>query len=354
MNIIQLTELINLDPQNLIYVSGPKSGLISGVSIPENIAKNTLVFISKDEHLQSCIKEKASVVIATKTLIQNEKVYPFTLFSVNNLKDSMRLVLPLFDSKLERFNFSIHSTAVISESAQLGKNCKIGPYSVIGNNVIIKDNVIIGPHCIIESDSKVGSSSILHGFVFLGSLCEIGSNCEIHPHTTVGSDGFGYTTDRNYQHHKIPQLGKVIIEDNVEIGANCCFDRATLSRTLIKKGTKIDNLCHVAHNCTIGENSLIAAGFFVAGSSALGDNFTSGGNSVVSTHIKICPNVTLAGRSTVTKDITEPGQYGGYPLQKLKDALKTISSIGKLVEMRKTISSIYKHLNLTEKIEETK
>ncbi|MCK6598714.1 MAG: UDP-3-O-(3-hydroxymyristoyl)glucosamine N-acyltransferase, partial [Bdellovibrionaceae bacterium] len=194
----------------------------------------------------------------------------------------------------------------------------------------------------------IGNSSILHASIYLGSHCEIGSHCEVHPHTSIGSDGFGYYTDQNYHHHKIPQIGKVVIEDRVEIGSNCCFDRATITETRIKKGSKIDNLCHFAHNCSLGENSLIAAGFFVAGSTHLGHRFTTGGNSVVSTHLNICDGVTLAGRSTVTNDVVEAGQYGGYPLQKIKDALKTISSLTKLVEMRKQLSKIIATLNIKE------
>lgn len=346
MRKINITQLLSLDEKVLHYNYGPKEGVINGISIPENVKPNTLVFISKPEHLQACISGKAKVVIALKSITNLTDEHSFTLFSVENLKLAMGLILPLFDDKTDRFNFQIHPTAVVPKTAQIAANVKIGPFSVIGENVIINSNTIIGPHCIIENNAKIGNASLLHGFIFLGSECEIGNHCEIHSHTSIGSDGFGYATDKNYHHHKIPQLGKVIIEDNVEIGANCCFDRATLTETRIMKGTKIDNLCHIAHNCTVGENSLIAAGFFVAGSTRLGNNFTTGGNSVVSTHLDVCDGVTLAGRSTVTNDVTEPGQYGGYPLQKIRDALKTISTLGNLVEMRKKISKITQHLNL--------
>lgn len=346
MRSLDISQLVSLSSKGISYISGAKTGSIDGISTPENIVKDSLVFISKVEHMESCLKYHPKVVIATAALLSDFKVETsFTLFQVNDLKPAMGLILPLFDDKLERFQS--HPTALISPNAKIGTDVKVGAYSIIEDGAIIGDGVIIGPHCLIQKNAKVGSHSLLHGFVFLGADCEIGKNCEFHAHTTIGSDGFGFATDKNYHHTKIPQLGKVIFEDDIEVGANCCFDRATLTETRIKKGTKIDNLCHFAHNCTIGENSLIAGGFFVAGSSKLGNRFTTGGNSVVSTHINVCDGVTLAGRSTVTNDVTEPGQYGGYPLQKLRDALKTISTLGNLVEMRKTLAKISQHLNIT-------
>jgi UDP-3-O-[3-hydroxymyristoyl] glucosamine N-acyltransferase len=348
MRSIDISQLLHFSEQGLLHTSGAKSGAIKGISTPEKISKDSLVFISKPEHIEECKKHSPLVVIATQNLSDQlkQQSFSFTLFTVKDLKPAMGLLLPLFDDKQDRFPNQIHPTAVIAKTAKLGNQVRIGAFTVIDDGAIIGDNTIIGPHCLIQKNSKVGSNSILHAFIFLGADCEIGNFCEFHSHTSIGSDGFGFATDRNYVHTKIPQIGKVVFEDHVEVGSNCCFDRATLTETRIKKGTKIDNLCHFAHNCVIGENSLIAAGFFVAGSSQLGARFTTGGNSVVSTHINICDGVTLAGRSTVTNDVTEAGQYGGYPLQKIRDALKTISTIGNLVEMRKTIAKISQHLNL--------
>lgn len=347
MRTIDISQLLNFTEKGLIFLSGAKSGAIKGISTPENIIKDSLVFISKPEHIDLCKKHQPLVVIATQNLQELlTQSFSFTLFTVKDLKPAMGLLLPLFDDKIDRFPNQIHPTAVVSPSAKIGSQVRIGAYSIIEDNAVVGDNTIIGPHCLLQKNSKVGIHSLLHGFIFLGAECEIGNHCELHSHITIGSDGFGFATDKNYSHTKIPQIGKVVLEDFVEVGANSCFDRATLTETRIKKGTKIDNLCHFAHNCIIGENSLIAAGFFVAGSSNLGARFTTGGNTVVSTHINICDGVTLAGRSTVTNDVIEPGQYGGYPLQKLRDALKTISTIGNLVEMRKTLAKISQHLNL--------
>src|SRR5208337_36025 len=235
------------------------------------------------------------------------------------------VLLKYFDRKSERFAQwgERHSTAVVHESAILGKDVVLGPYCVIGAEALIGDGCMIGAHTIIENKVRIGARTILHPHVFVGSGCEIGRDCEIHPHTSIGSDGFGYAVDRDGRPRKITQLGNVRIADEVEIGSNCAIDRATLTSTHVRSGTKLDNLCHIAHNCDLGENGLYTAGFMTAGSTKIGRQFVTGGNSVISAHITVADNVVLAGRSTVTNNVTESGAYGGYPLQPLKDALRT-------------------------------
>jgi UDP-3-O-[3-hydroxymyristoyl] glucosamine N-acyltransferase len=139
----------------------------------------------------------------------------------------------------------------------------------------------------------------------------------------------------------------VKIGDKVEIGSNCAVDRATLTSTYIRSGTKLDNICHIAHNCDLGENGFYAAGFMMGGSTKIGRQFVTGGCTVVTAHVTLADNVVLAGRSTVTNDVLEAGQYGGYPLQPLKEAMKTSINIGQLNEFRKKLNRVMKHLHLT-------
>jgi len=148
--------------------------------------------------------------------------------------------------------------------------------------------------------------------------------------------------------HKIPQLGIVVLEDFVEFGANCAVDRATLGETRIGEGTKFDNLCHVAHNCQIGRHSVYAAGFFVAGSSTIGDHFMVGGTTAVGDHLQISDNVTLGGRSVVTSDIPKAGAYAGYPLEPFAEARRTLVNLTYVTKMRKQLLQIQKHLGLKE------
>jgi UDP-3-O-[3-hydroxymyristoyl] glucosamine N-acyltransferase len=194
---------------------------------------------------------------------------------------------------------------------------------------------------VVENDVRIGAGTILHAHVFVGAHCEVGEGCEIHPHTTIGSDGFGYARDAG-QHQKIPHLGVVKIGDRVEIGGNCAIDRATLTATYIRSGAKLDNICHIAHNCDLGENGLYTAGFMTAGSATIGKDFVTGGNSVIGPHLTVTDGVALAARSTVHNHVTKPGQYGGYPLQPLRESRKTLVNMGQLNEMRKELSELTK------------
>jgi UDP-3-O-[3-hydroxymyristoyl] glucosamine N-acyltransferase len=240
-----------------------------------------------------------------------------------------------------------HPTAVVHESAVIGENVVLGPYCIIGARTRIGDDCLIGAHTVVEDLARIGPRTILHPHVFVGSACEIGRDCEVHPHTSIGSDGFGYSTCAQGKQHKIPQLGNVVIGDEVEIGSNCAIDRATLTSTHIRSGTKLDNICHIAHNCDLGENGLFTAGFMMAGSTTIGRQFVTGGNSVVSAHLTLADNVVLAGRSSVTNNVTESGRYGGYPLQPMNEALKTAVNIGRLNKMRRDLNQVLKHLGLS-------
>lgn len=348
MYVHKIEDLLALTPADLTLVSGQLTATVSTISTPEKIKKNSLVFASTKEQSSLAFSGSASIVVALESAIPVDIPGNICVLSTRNIKRAMTYILPLFDSSFSKFHRGVHPSAVISNDTVLGKNISVGANSFIGKNVRIGDNTTIGPNTVIEDDVTIGKNTILNAQIYVGHNCIIGDHCEIHAHTTIGSDGFGFFTDQAYTHHKVPQIGNVVVEDNVEIGASCCIDRATIESTIIGKGSKLDNLCHIAHNCTIGENSLIAGGFFVAGSTHIGKRFTTGGSTVVSTQLQIADGVTLAGRSTVTNDVIKEGQYGGYPLQPLKDALKTISTLGNIVEMRKKINLVLKTLSIKE------
>ena len=334
------------------WLQGSKDNVCKNVQPPDLAQTENLVFISTPEQLQEALKRQVKTAIIHDKCLNSTTSLPKDLlvFQTQNISQAMSAVLPLFDTKKTRFNWEqdIHPTAVIHPTAKVNALVKIGPNAVIGAYASIGSHTVIGANTVIESNAQVGSHCLIHSLVFIGSHCEIGNHCEIHPHTSIGSDGFGFATDNKFQHHKIPQLGKVVIENHVEIGSNCAIDRATLTETRIRAGTKFDNLCHVAHNCDLGSDGLFAAGFFVAGSSKIGSRFMCGGNVAVTSHVKLTDGVILAGRSTVTNDVTEPGQYGGYPLQPLKDALRTIANTAHITEIRKQLQKVLKHLKLTE------
>ena len=330
----------------LTFLQGNLAACATACHPADEAGHDDLVFASQPEQLAEALRREVAIIIVQRKLVPlvTADLGPSCCFAVNAIPMAMAVLLKYFDRKSERFTQwgDRHPTALVHPSAVLGPDVVLGPYCVIGARSSIGSSCVIGSHTVNESDVRIASGTILHPHVFVGAGCEIGNCCEIHPHTTIGSDGFGYAKDASGRPMKIPHLGVVKIGDHVEIGGNCSIDRATLTATYIRAGAKLDNICHIAHNCDLGENGLYTAGFMMAGSTTIGRNFVTGGNSVVGAHLRIADGVILAGRSTIHKHVTEPGQYGGYPLQPLRDALKTLVGIGKLNDMRKELSELMK------------
>lgn len=319
---------------------------------PEESCPESLVYLSDQRQLVEEDCSSAAILIVHKKLLghmERARRWNCCIFSVSAIPLAMATLLKYFDRKTERFSQwgARHPTALVHATASIGVNVVLGPFCVIGANAVVGDNCLIGSHTVIENEARIGADTILHPHVFIGSACEVGNGCEIHPHTSIGSDGFGYAADSTGTPRKIPQLGNVVIGNQVEIGSNCAIDRATLTSTHIRSGAKLDNLCHIAHNCDLGEDGLYAAGFMMAGSTKIGKRFMTGGNSVVSSHLTIADDVALSGRSNVTKSITQAGAYGGYPLQPLQDALRSAASLSHLTQLRRDLKKVMTHLNLS-------
>jgi UDP-3-O-[3-hydroxymyristoyl] glucosamine N-acyltransferase len=333
------------------FLQGDLAASAADCRYPDDASETSLVYASDATQLAAAARARAAILIAQRGLSEQVLGYGDAFgcaFTVASVPMGMAVLLPYFDRKPERFSQwgDRHATALVHPSARLGARVRLGPYCVIGAETVVGDDCAIGAHVVVENRVQIGAGTTLHPHVFVGSGCELGRGCEIHPHTSIGSDGFGYVVDGTGHPRKICQLGNVRIGDAVEIGSNCAIDRATLSSTHIRSGTKLDNLCHIAHNCDLGEDGFYTAGFMMAGSTTIGRRFMTGGNSVVGGHLKIADDVVLAGRSTVSHDVPEPGHYGGYPLQPLKAALKTIVTIGQLNDIRRNLNKVMKHLGL--------
>lgn len=321
------------------------------VSPPESADPSTLVFAGLPEQLATALDRKAGLIVASGKLTPPTELPAGTrLYRSPNVPLAMAAILPRFDRKRERFVQSpaIHPQSSVHPNAKLGRDVTVGPFAVVGDGAIIGDGAIVGAGSVVERGAKVGARTLLHPRVFLGAGCEIGADGEIHPGTTIGSDGFGFARDKDGRAHKLPQLGRVVIGDRVEIGANCAIDRAAFAVTRIGDGVKFDNLIHIAHNCEIGDDSLVAAGFMIAGSTKIGKRFMTGGNSVVADHVTIADDVVLAGRSTVTNDVPAAGAYGGYPLLPMKEYLRNLAGTAHVAKLRKQVSRLFKHLGLEE------
>ncbi|MFN8945172.1 MAG: UDP-3-O-(3-hydroxymyristoyl)glucosamine N-acyltransferase, partial [Pseudobdellovibrionaceae bacterium] len=289
------------------------------------------------------ILEKFNRALKPEAFENFENVYSSKHFSWT-LSD----LLPAFQYKNSFLTTQkIHPTAVIESTAKIGSQVSIGAYSVIGKNVEIEEGAAIGPHCVIEDFVKIGFGTTLVSHVWIGTFTVIGKNCILHPFSSLGMEGFGFFTQPSGEQRHVPQIGNVVIEDQVEIKTFVAIDRSTLGTTLIKRGTKFDNHCHIGHNCEIGENALLAGGFMMAGSSKIGNQFVAGGGTLVSDHVKITDHVMLGGKSGVIKDISTKGIYGGYPLQPFRESLKSLANIAELTKMRKQIAQVMKHLGLS-------
>lgn len=332
MTAVTSKQIIELAPQALTLQTGATLNFDFTEVLPPELAHPTsLVFASTLQNFEQALSRRAQALIVKDSLwaeIKNQSLADFQIWSTPNIQMAMSQVLPLFDLKMQFLKPGIHPTAAVHALA------KIHP------------TAHIGAHCTIEAHAVIGARTILYPSAYVGTYCSIGANCIIGPFTCLGADGFSFFTDRQFKHHKIPQVGRVVIEDDCEFGAHCAVDRAALTETRIKKGSKFDNFCHIAHNVEVGENAIAAAGLMIAGSTQIGRNFMAAGSVAVTGHIEITDGVILAGRSAVTSNIGEPGVYGGYPLEPQKENLKTLASLPHLKIIRKQIHRILKHLNL--------
>lgn len=239
----------------------------------------------------------------------------------------------------------IAPSAVIAATAKLGHNVSVGANAVIESGVELGDNVTIGAGCFIGKNTKIGAGSRLWANVSIYHDIDIGAQCLIQSSTVIGSDGFGYANDRG-NWVKIPQLGRVIIGDRVEIGACTTIDRGALDDTIIGNGVIIDNQCQIAHNVVIGDNTAVAGGVIMAGSLKIGRYCMIGGASVINGHMEICDKVTVTGMGMVMRPITEPGVYSsGIPLQPNKAWRKTAALVMNIDEMSKRLKAIERKVN---------
>lgn len=307
---------------------------ISSIKHPSLAGPSDMAFANDENLLFLALQNQVCCVVILekmKPLLTKFDTTRTAVFSTQQMSWAMSEVLALFDAHPLRTKTFRHPTSVVSEKVKIGKNVHIGPFVVIEDNVIIGDDVVLESH------------------IYIAAFSEIGARTVIYPFTTIGKPGFGFHTSQKFEHTRIPQIGKVVIGEDCEIGAHCAIDRAAFAETRIGRGCKFDNFCHVAHNCEIGENSIITAGFIIAGSSKIGKNFMAAGGVHVNTHVTVADNVICSGRTGVASHIDQPGMYGGYPAIPMKDSLKVMSSLIHLPKIRKQLASLYKHLNLEQK-----
>jgi UDP-3-O-[3-hydroxymyristoyl] glucosamine N-acyltransferase len=285
-------------------VEGNPDVVVNDVSKIEEGKPGTLTFLANPKYAKYIYSTEASVVLVNKDF-KPEKSIRATLIRVADAYQAMASLLELAEQS-RPIPTGVHPLAFISDSARIGKEVYIGPFSVIGDHVVIGDQVRIYPQVYVGENTNIGDHTLIYPGVRIYHACVIGKNCVIHAGTVIGSDGFGFAPKSDKDYKKIPQIGNVVIEDNVELGANCTIDRATMGSTLIKRGVKLDNMNHVAHNVIIGENTVIAAQSGIAGSTKIGSNCMFGGQVGIAPHIEVANGVKAAAQTGIAGSVTQP------------------------------------------------
>lgn len=233
----------------------------------------------------------------------------------------------------------VHPSAVVADGVSLGAGASIGPLASIADGATLGDRTVVGACCVLGRGVEVGADCILHPRVVIGEWCRIGDRCIVHSGTVIGSDGFGFATVDGI-HHKVPQVGIVVVEDDVELGANVCVDRAALGETRIGRGTKVDNLVQIAHNVEIGEHCLLVAQAGISGSTHIGHHTVFAGQSGCSGHLKIGSGVVLAARAAAFKDIPDGVTVAGAPARPHREWLKANANLQRLDGLRDKVKEL--------------
>lgn len=326
------------------YVGGELLGdpdiQISSLKSIKEAMQGDITFISNPKYLPLIDAAAASCVIVSKNVSSSKK----PLIRVENPDFAFaKLVSKLSPVKAGHPN-GISKSAVVAQGARLGKAVGIGCGAIISEDAAIGDNTIIYPNVFIGEGAKIGNNCLIWPGVCIRERVQIGDNVIIHANTTIGSDGFGFTKVAD-KLEKIPQIGIVVIEDNVEIGANCAVDRARLGKTVIGEGSKIDNLVHIAHNVTTGKNCIIVAQAGISGSTELGNNVVLAGQVGLVGHISLGDNVVVMAQSGVSKSIPADTIVFGYPAREQREAKEINACLGFLPKLFKRVKELESKIN---------
>lgn len=324
-------------------VEGDPDIRVSALSKIEEGRPGTLTFLANPLYTPHIYTTAASIVITGEDF-QFDKPVSSTLIRVADAYGSFAKLLEIYNT-IRRNKSGIEDHSYIDPSAKLGQDCYVGSFAYIGKDALIGDRVKIYPGCYIGDNVSIGDDSTLFPGVKVYSDCVLGKDVQIHAGVVIGSDGFGFQPN-NGNYKKVAQIGNVIIEDHVEIGANSTIDRATLGSTIIRKGVKLDNLIQIAHNVEIGENTVIAAQTGIAGSAKIGNNCMIGGQVGIVGHIQIADGTKIAAQSGVGSSITQPGEIlQGSPAFGIGDYKRSYVHFRKLPELEQQVRELRKTLS---------
>lgn len=343
---ITTLELMNaFSSQGLLIEVVGEERTCNRITAIEDGGPGDLVFLDKDEYVALVRERRPSVAVTSNQLGGLLSGLPdTTLVIASNVNLAQALIKQRYGAR--RFECAdwprIHPSAVIHPTAVIAATASIEPNAVIGSRVRIGDRVRVMSGAVIEHDAMVGDDTVIYPNAVIGYGCTIGAQAVVGAGSVIGSEGYGFAQDARGKSHPIPQTGVVVIEDRVRVGANCCIDRATYRTTRVGAGTKLDNLCQIAHNVDIGQDCLLTSMLCVAGSTRIGDRLMTSGQTGILDHLTICDDVVLVHKAGVSKSITKPGVYAGAPVQPLHDYMRNTATIRRIAELRKRVADLEK------------
>ena len=323
-------------------IVGDENATVHTFAKIEEGVPGALSFLSNPKYTPYIYETKSSIVLVNKDFIPEQPINA-TLIKVNNAYESLAKLMTLYEQSHPK-RVGIDPLSYVAPTAQIGKDVYLAPFACVGDGAIVGDGTELHPHATVGRNAKVGANCILYAHATVYHDCIVGNNCIMHAGSVVGADGFGFApTPDGYE--KIPQIGIAILEDNVEIGANTCIDRATMGATIIHKGVKLDNLVQIAHNVEVGANTVMASQVGVAGSTKVGEWCMFGGQVGVAGHITIGDKVNLGAQSGAPGSIKANQQLIGTPPMEMKPYFKSQAVFRKLPDMYKEIDALRKELN---------
>ena len=332
-------------------VEGDPSVEVNRPSRIEDGGQGTITFFGNPKYEAFLYTTTASIVLVDKSYQLKKTVEP-TLIRVDDVYASVAFLQEQFSRQIS-LESGISTSASVDESAQIDPTVYIGDYTVVGKEAKIGAECKIFPRVYIGEEVRIGEGCIIYPGVCIMDRCEIGKNCIIHPNTTIGSDGFGFAPQADGSYKKIPQLGNVILEDHVEIGANVAIDRGSMGATIIRKGAKLDNLIHIAHNVEVGSNTVMAAQIGVAGSASIGESCQIGGQVGFVGHINVADRTLIQAQSGIAASVEKQGsKLFGSPAIEYNNYLRSYAIFKKLPELYRHINKLETRLKELEKRED--
>jgi UDP-3-O-[3-hydroxymyristoyl] glucosamine N-acyltransferase len=321
-------------------IEGEATAVVEQFGKIESAMPGEISFLANPKYEDFLYTTKASIIIVNESLILKKKIAA-TLIRVPDAYAAFATLLTKYQEMKNENLVGIQSPSFIASTAKLGEQNFVAAFAYIGENVQTGNNVKIFPNAVIGENVSIGNNVTIHAGVIIYSDCVLANNITIHAGSIIGSDGFGFAPKADGTYQKIPQLGNVIIEDDVEIGSNTTIDRATIGSTIIKKGVKIDNLIQIAHNVEIGENTVIAAQVGISGSTKIGKGVMMGGQSGTIGHIVIADGIKIAARTGITKDFKEAGiTLSGYPAREQSAFLRAQVAQKNLPALEKRVKEL--------------